>query len=43
MIRRGANRSFRDQVNRQNEEWLDEESEKLDAYADDLEKQLRLR
>ena len=30
--------SFRDQVNRQNEKWLDEESEKLDAYADDLEK-----
>lgn len=30
--------SFRDQVNRQNEEWLDEESEKLDAYAEDLEK-----
>lgn len=30
--------SFRDQINRQNEEWLDEESEKLDAYADDLEK-----
>ena len=29
---------FREDINKQNEQWLDEESEKLDAYADDLEK-----
>ena len=34
----GLVEGFREDINKQNEQWLDEESEKLDAYADDLEK-----
>ena len=37
-LEQGLLGEFREDINRQNEEWLDEESEKLDAYADDLEK-----
>ena len=39
----GLVEGFRQDINKQNEKWLDEESEKLDAYADDLEKLLRLK